>query len=210
MGKLIFYTNPWSRGQIARFMLEEVGAPYEQVLLDYAGQMKAPDYLAINPMEKVPAIVHDGRVVTECAAICAYLADAFPDAATAPPPTERAAYYRCLFLAAGPMEQAMMDRHRGFTPEGEQQTMSGYGEWGRLLDTLEQVVTRHSWLAGERFSAADVYLGSQLDWGVGFGMVEARPAFAAYLDRLRARPAYARAKAIDAALAEQANGDAAG
>lgn len=101
--ELIFYTNPLSRGQIVRWMIEETGAPYETVVLDYASTMKGPEYLAINPMGKVPAIVHKGRVVTECAGICAYLADAYPQAGLAPPLAERAAYYRWLFFAAGPV-----------------------------------------------------------------------------------------------------------
>ena len=98
---LIFYTNPMSRGQIVRWMLEEVGAPYEPRILDYGTTMKDTAYLAVNPMGKVPAIVHDGKVVTECAAICAYLADAFPAAGLAPDPADRADYYRWLFFTAG-------------------------------------------------------------------------------------------------------------
>ncbi|HRE36661.1 MAG TPA: glutathione S-transferase, partial [Sphingopyxis terrae] len=104
---LIFYTNPMSRGQIVRWMLEEVGAPYQTQILGYDDSMKGADYLAINPMGKVPAIVHRGKVVTECAAICAYLADAFPDAGLAPPLEARADYYRWLFFAAGPLETAV-------------------------------------------------------------------------------------------------------
>ena len=101
--ELVFYTNPMSRGRIARWMLEEVGQPYRTVLLDFATTAKAPEYLALNPMGKVPTIVHGRTVVTECAAVCAYLADAFPEAGLAPEPARRGAYYRWMFFAAGPL-----------------------------------------------------------------------------------------------------------
>ena len=197
---LTLYTNPMSRGQIARWMLEEVGAPYDTVILDYAADMKAPDYLAINPMGKVPAIVHNGAIVTECAAICAYLADAFPAANLAPPLAERASYYRWLFFAAGPVESAITNASLGFTlPEGRER-MAGYGTLDDTLNALEQTVSGPAWICGDQFTAADVYVGAQIDWGLAFGTIPARPAFAAYADRLRARPAYLRQKEIDNAL----------
>lgn len=198
--ELIFYTNPMSRGQIVRWMLEEVGAPYEPRILDYGTTMKDTAYLAINPMGKVPAIVHDGRVVTECAAICAYLADAFPDAGLAPPTADRADYYRWLFFTAGPVEQAITSKHFGLEPEGEQQRMAGFGSLAMALDALETAVAGKPYVAGDRFSAADVYVGSQLDWGLQFGTIPSRPAFEAYVAPLRTRAAYQRAKAIDNAL----------
>lgn len=204
MADIRFYTHPQSRGRTVRFMLEELGEPYEATVLDYGTTMKAPDYLAINPMGKVPAIVHKGLVVTECAAICAYLADAFPNAGLAPPPGDRAAYYRWLFFAAGPIKAAVMDRFRKLVPEGQEKLMAGYGSWDAVLDAMEQAVSAGPWIAGAQFSAADVYAGSQLDWPLKFGMIEPRPAFAAYIERLRARPAYVRANAIDDALAEAA------
>jgi glutathione S-transferase len=203
MSNLIFYTNPRSRGATARWMLEEVGAPYETVLLDYGTSMKAPDYLAINPMGKVPAIRHCGQVVTECAAVCAYLADAFPDAGLAPPTAERAAYYRWLFFAAGPIEQGVTDKWRKLDTAGNEQ-MLGYGSWDAVVAALDGAVSGGSWIAGDRFSAADVYAGSQMDWGLQFGLMEATPAISAYVDRLRARPAYGRAKALDEAAADRA------
>lgn len=197
---LIFYTNPMSRGQIARWMLEEVGAPYETVILDYATTMKSPDYLAVNPMGKVPAIVHNGKVVTECAAICAYLADAFPAANLAPPATGRAAYYRWLFFAAGPVESAITNHALGFVmPEGRERS-AGYGTLDDTLNALEQAVSGPQWICGDQFTAADVYVGAQVDWGLAFGTVPDRPAFTAYAGRLRDRPAYQRQKAIDNAL----------
>ncbi|WP_168454028.1 glutathione S-transferase family protein [Sphingopyxis microcysteis] len=198
--ELIFYTNPMSRGQIVRWMLEEVGASYEPRILDYGTTMKDAAYLAINPMGKVPAIVHDDRVVTECAAICAYLADAFPAAGLAPPTAARADYYRWLFFTAGPVEQAIISKQFGLEPEGEQQRMAGFGSLAMALDALETAVTSKSFVAGDRFSAADVYVGSQLDWGLQFGTIPSRPAFEAYVAPLRTRAAYQRAKAIDNAL----------
>lgn len=197
---LIFYTNPMSRGQIARWMLEEVGAPYETVVLDYAAAMKAPDYRAINPMGKVPAIVHDGRVVTECAAICAYLADAFPAANLAPPPADRHAYYRWLFFAAGPVEAAVTNKAMGFVlPEGRERT-AGYGTFDDTIDALETALSADGWICGDQFTAADVYVGSQIDWGLSFQSIPSRPAFEHYAARLRERPAYKRQKEIDGAL----------
>jgi len=197
---VLLYTNPMSRGQIARWMLEEVGAPYEAVILDYAGGMKTADYRAINPMGKVPAIVHGGKVVTECAAICAYLADAFPAAGLAPATDDRADYYRWLFFAAGPVEAAVTNKAMGFVlPEGRERS-AGYGSLDDTLDTLETAVTGRSWICGGTFSAADVYVGAQIDWGLTFGTIPSRPAVEAYAARLRERPAYKRQKEIDNAL----------
>ena len=197
---LTFYTNPMSRGRTARWMLEEVGCGYETVVLDYAGAMKEPGYLAVNPMGKVPAIDHDGRVVTEGAAICAYLAEAFPDAGLAPAPAERADYYRWLFFASGPLEQAITDRHFGISPDEQQQRMAGYGSLERTLDVLEQAAGRHAFIAGDRFTAADVYVGAQVGWGLQFGTIPPRDAFKAYWQRLEQRDAYKRASAKDDAL----------
>lgn len=197
---LTLYTNPMSRGQIARWMLEEVGEPYDTVVLDYASTMKSPDYLAINPMGKVPAIVHDGKVVTECAAICAYLADAFPSANLAPPLPARDAYYRWLFFAAGPVEAAVTNRSLGFVlPEGRER-MAGYGTFEDAIAALEQAVSGPQWICGDQFTAADVYVGAQVDWGLSFGTIPATPAFEAYAARLRDRPAYKQQKDIDNAL----------
>jgi glutathione S-transferase len=200
--KLTFYTNPMSRGQIIRWMLEEVGRPYETEVLGYADSMKAPAYLAINPMGKVPAIKHDDTVVTECAAICAYLADAFPGAGLAPPVTSKARgpYYRWLFFAAGPVEAAVSNKSAGFIPSDQQRRMFGYGSYEQMLDALEYAVTEKDYITGERFSAADVYVGSQIDFGLRFGSLETRPAFEAYVTKLRDRPAYKRAQEIDGKL----------
>ena len=200
---LTFYTNPMSRGRIARWMLEEVGQPYETVLLDYAGTMKGAEYLAINPMGKVPAIVHDGRVVTEVAAICAYLAETFPDAGLAPIADERADYYRWLFFAAGPVEAGIMDRALGVSVPDDKTAMVGYGSFDRMVDVLEQAVSAHPYITGDRFTAADVYVGSHVGWGVNFGTLPKRDAFDAYLGRIMGRPAAVRAREIDDALIPQ-------
>ncbi|WP_242122872.1 glutathione S-transferase family protein [Sphingobium sp. Sx8-8] len=198
-----FYTNPMSRGQIARWMLEETGQPYELIVLDYEKDMKAPGYLAINPMGKVPAIVHAGKVVTEAAAICAYLADAFPAAGLAPPLDARADYYRWLFFAAGPVEAAVTNKALGFVvPEGRER-VAGYGSFDQTIDTLEHAVSRSEWICGDRFTAADVYVGSQVGWGLSFGTIPSRPAFETYAARLRERPAYKRQKELDGALMAQ-------
>jgi len=197
---LVFYTNPMSRGRIIRWMLEETGADYETVVLDYASTMKEEPYLSINPMGKVPAIVHNGHVVTECAAICAYLADAFPEAGLAPPTSERADYYRWLFYAAGPVEQAVTNKSMGVAPTEQQQRMAGYGNYDLAVDTLEKAVSAHPYIAGDSFTAADVYVGSQVGWGTQFGTLPKRDAFTDYLGRIMSRDACKRANDIDNAL----------
>jgi glutathione S-transferase len=194
---IVFYTNPMSRGRIARWMLEEVGEPYRAVLLDYGPPMRTADYLALNPMGKVPTIVHGDTVVTECAAICAYLADAFPEAGLAPDPARRGAYYRWLFFAAGPLEAAVTNRSLGVQVPEERAGMVGYGDLERVTDTLEAALDGREFVAGDRFSAADVYVGSHVGWGLQFGSIEDRPAFRAYSERLRGRPAAIRARQLD-------------
>jgi glutathione S-transferase len=194
---LTLYTNPMSRGRIARWMLEEVEEEYDTVILDYDTTMKAEPYLSINPMAKVPAIVHNHKTVTECAAICAYLAEAFPDADLAPRDEERADYYRWLFFAAGPVEAATGNRALGVVPDVAQQRMIGYGSFERVIDVLEHAVAAHPYIAGARFTAADVYVGSQVIWGMQFGWLPKRDAFVTYAARLTNRAAYLRAAALD-------------
>jgi glutathione S-transferase len=200
--ELVFYTHPMSRGRIVRWMLEEVGHPYRTELLEYGTTMKAPEYLAINPMGKVPALRHGDSVVTEAAAICAYLADAFPDAALAPPHGDRlrGPYYRWLFFAAGPLETTWTNRAMGFTVPPGKERMVGYGSFTQVMDMLESAVSREPYLAGHTFTAADLYAGSHIDFGLQMGMVEHRPAFEQYVKRITARPAAVRAKEIDDAL----------
>src|SRR6516165_6246715 len=202
---LVFYTNPMSRGRIVRWMLEEVGRPYRTEVLDYASGMKSPAYLAINPMGKVPAIRHGGTVVTEAAAICAYLGDAFPEARLAPPPGDRrrGPYYRWLFFGAGPLEAAWTNQAMGFVVPPERERMAGYGRFEAVVDALEAAVSRAEYVVGDSFTAADVYLGSGIGFGMQFAVIEKRPAFERYCQRLSARPAALRAKEIDDALAAQ-------
>jgi len=200
MAGITFYTNPMSRGQIARWMLEEVGEPYEQVLLDYGTTMKAPEYLAVNPMGKVPAIKHADVVVTEAAAICAYLADAFPAAGLAPEPLARGDYYRWMFFAAGPVETAITARSLGLEAPADKAMMVGYGSFDAVIDALERAVAGRKFIAGDRFSAADVYVGAQIDWGLLFKSMPDRQTFHDYVGPLRERAAYKRAKEIDQAL----------
>jgi glutathione S-transferase len=203
--ELVFYTHPMSRGRIVRWMLEEIGRPYRTELLEYGTTMKAPAYLAVNPMGKVPAIRHGSTVVTEAAAICAYLADAFPAARLAPPPADprRGPYYRWLFFGAGPLEAAWTNKAMGFVVPQERERMMGYGRFEHVVDALEGAVSRAEYVIGDRFTAADVYLGSGLGFGMQFGMIEKRPAFERYWQQISARPAALRAKEIDDALAAQ-------
>jgi glutathione S-transferase len=200
MSTISFYTNPMSRGQIARWALHEAGAEYEQILLEYGTSMKAEDYLKINPMGKVPAIVHDGKVVTEGAAICAYLADAFPDASLAPTAAERADYCRWLFYAAGPLEAAITNRSLGFEVAPDKEMMAGYGNYERVVDVLDGKFQTDEYACGSRFTMADVYVGAQLVWGTQFGTLPKRDAFVAYAKRVTDRDAYLSAKAVDDAL----------
>jgi len=199
---LTFYTNPMSRGRIVRWMLEEVGEPYQTQIMDYATTLKGAEYLAINPMGKVPAIKHGDVVVTEAAAICAYLADAFPQKGLAPPlgDKRRGTYYRWLFFGAGPVEQATSVRSLGVEIKPEQKRMMGFGDQADMLNGMESAISGRDYILGDTFSAADVYFGSQVGWGLRFGSIESRPAFEAYNARLQARPAYKRATEIDDAL----------
>ncbi|OHV76716.1 glutathione S-transferase family protein [Rhizobium sp. LCM 4573] len=201
--ELVLYTNPMSRGRIARWMLEEVGVPYRAEILHFGTTMKDDAYKAVNPMGKVPAIVHDGKVVTECAAICAYLADAFPEAGLAPPPAERADYYRWLFFGAGPVEASVSNKALGFEVAPDRERMIGYGSFAHVMDTLEKAVQANPYIAGDKFTAADVYVGAQIGWGMQFGTMEKRPAFQQYFARVANRKAAIRAnEKDDAAMAE--------
>ncbi|WP_112663534.1 glutathione S-transferase family protein [Microvirga flavescens] len=200
--ELVFYTHPMSRGRIARWMLEELGHPYRTELLDFGTTMKDPAYLAVNPMGKVPAIRHGDTVVTEAAAICAYLADAFPNAGLAPAhgSARRGPYYRWMFFAAGPVEAALSNKAFGFEVPAERSGMIGYGSVEQTVDALEYAVSQSEYIAGDSFTAADVYVGSQIGWGMMFGTLEKRPAFETYWKRIASRPAAIRAREIDDAL----------
>ena len=200
--ELVFYTNPMSRGRIVRWMLEEVGEPYRTEVLDYGTTMKGSAYLAVNPMGKVPAIRHGDTVVTEAAAICAYLADAFPKAGLAPPPGDRArgSYYRWMFFAAGPVEAATSNKAMGFDIPKDRERMMGYGSMESVLAALDGLLSKQDYVTGSRFTAADVYVGSHVNWSMLFGTLEKRPSFERYVARVTERPAAIRAQEIDDAL----------
>jgi glutathione S-transferase len=181
-------------------MLEEVGQPYETQVLDYTSTMKQEPYLSINPMGKVPAIVHKGKVVTEVAAICCYLADAFPQANLAPPPQDRADYYRWIFFTSGPVEAAFSNKAAGWEPTPERQRMFGYGNYDLAINNLEKALTGHEYIAADHFTAADLFVGANVNFMLAFNLLEPREVFIDYARRMTDRPAYERAKQIDAKL----------
>lgn len=198
MSKLVLYSNPQSRGRIATWMLEEIGQPYEVVWLGFGAPMRTPEYLAINPMGKVPALVHGDAIVTETPALCAYLADAFPEAGLLPTSAQaKARYFRWLFFTAGPLEMATTAKAFCWeVPEGKT-GMAGFGHYARTLDAIEKALSQGPYVCGDQFTAADVYLGSALAWGMMFGSVENRPGFEDYVARLQSRPAAIRANQIN-------------
>jgi glutathione S-transferase len=205
--EMVFYTNPMSRGRTVRWMLEEVGRPYRTEIVHYGPAMKSPEYRAINPMGKVPALVCGNIVVTEVAAICAWLADAYPDAGLAPAPGDpaRAPYLRWMFFAAGPLEAAVTNRALGVVVPEERRGMVGYGSFEDVMDTLEYALSQGEYLAGDAFSAADVYVGAHVQWGLMFGSIDRRPAFERYAGHLSSRAAAIRARELDdAAMPPQA------
>ena len=205
MATYTFFTNPMSRGQIARWALHEAGADYEQVLVDFKDP--SPALLAINPMGQVPALVHHvdegDRVVTEAAAICAYLAEMHPEAGLLPNDGQMADYYRWMFFAAGPLEAAVTARSLGFVPSPDKEGFVGWGNFERAIAAIERHLAGRNYVCGARFTMADVYVGSQIDWGLTFGSIPPSEAFVAYAERLQARSAYKAAKSVDNALIEE-------
>ena len=195
--EIVFHHHPMSRGRIVHFMLEEVGVPYRIVLHNVdKKEHKDPAYLALNPMGKIPTLEHRGVVVTESAAICAYLADAFPEAGLAPALDDpaRGTYFRWLFFGAGCVEPAVIDHILQRPPAARPSTV-GYGTYEDTLAALESALKPGPFLLGDRYSAADVYVGSQVVWGFMTKGLEARPAFTAYAARITDRPAFKRAAA---------------
>lgn len=198
---LTFYTNPMSRGQIARWALHEAGVDYDEVIVAYGPPMKSSEYRAINPMGKVPSIVHDGHVVTEAAAICLYLGEAFPAAGLAPKTlAERADSLRWTFFSAGPVEQAVITNSMDWQVADDPKVHArlGFGSYDDTMNALDQLLSGRAYVCGDRFTAADVYVGAQVDWGLQFKTMPSRSSFEAYAERLRSREAYKAAKAIDA------------
>lgn len=206
MAEFTFYTVAMSRGQISRWALHEAGADYEHVMMDWGSRPES--YKAINPMNKVPALVHHhgdhDHVVTEAAAINHYLAETHPDKGLLPDTHEKASYFRWMFFAAGPVEQAVMSKAMGWEVPEERSAMAGFGTFDLAVSTLSDWLSANDFAAGERFTMADTYVGSQVTWGLQFGTMEETPAFRAYAERLTNRPAYIEAKAIDAKLIEAA------
>jgi glutathione S-transferase len=191
--KILFYYNPMSRGRIAHWMLEEVGAPYEIKKLNWeTGDHKSPDYLKINPMGKIPSIVHKNIVVTENAAICAYLADAFPKANLAPAidNPQRGSYYRWLFFTASCLEPAMWDKTNP-RQDPPKPIQLGHGSYEDVVRTLEQAVSK-GFLLGDQFTAADLYLASNLEWYMFMKVLDAKPVFKAYVEKCQDRSGYKR------------------
>ena len=194
--KIVFYHNPQSRAAMVHWMLEEVGAEYEKVHIDFQkGEHKAPAFLAINPMGKIPVLVVDGTVVTEVPAIIAWLADAYPDSGLAPAvgTPERGAYYRWLFFGGSCIEPAMSDTMFERPPVARKGAL-GWGSLDDVVATLEAGLRPGPWLLGERFSAADVYVGAELGWAAHLGVQQIKdsPIILDYVTRCRQRPAYQR------------------
>ncbi len=199
--QLIFYTNPMSRGRIVRWMLEEIGVQYETNILNYGTTMKDAEYLTINPMGKVPAIKHGNIVVTETAAICAYLAETFHEAKLMPVnDEERALYYRWLFFVAGPVVEALDIKTLNPLITPELKKSLGCGNPQDTFDILAKTVSNSTYIVGDRFTAADVYIASYISFCMHIGELEKRPEFVAYCDRACNRPARLRAIDIDNAL----------
>lgn len=201
MSELVLYTMARTRGSIALWLLEELGRPYELRVME-RGQNREPDFLKINPMGKVPTILHDGVVVTEAAAIACYLADAFPEAGLSVPigDPQRGPYLKWLFFGPSCFEPAMSDKAFPRAEPPGRSTL-GWGDFETVLDVMAAGVAKGPWLMGERFTAADVIIGSGLRFGTAFKMVPDRPEFRAYLGRLAERPALKRADAKEQELA---------
>lgn len=198
---VLLHHAPMSRGNIAFWMLEEMGIPYRLNLLSLDRQdQKQPAYLAVNPMGKVPALEHKGVIVTEVAAVCAYLADAFPETKLAPKLDDprRGTYYRWMFFAPGCLEMAVFDRMNG--RDAGQARASGYGDYDTTIETVAQAVAKSPYVLGEQFSTADIILGSHIIWGMMMKGLPERAEFTAYARRLQARPAWQRTLAKNQAL----------
>lgn len=204
MAEFTFYTVAMSRGQISRWALHEAGADYDHVMMDWGTR---PDsFRAINPMNKVPALVHHhgdhDHVITEAAAINHYLAETHPDKGLLPDAHEKAAYFRWMFFCAGPLEQAIIANSMGWEVSAEQSLMAGFGTYDLAVAAIQDWLSKNDFAAGDRFTMADTYIGSQVIWGIQFGTLPEKPEFRAYAERLMNRPAYVEAKAIDAKLGE--------
>ncbi|MXO60230.1 glutathione S-transferase [Altererythrobacter salegens] len=199
MAAFTFFYNPMSRAQIARWALHEVGADYEPVLVEWGNKPQA--LLDANPMGKLPTIIHHhgshDHVVSESAAVCHYLALTHPRAELTPSEHEAADYFRWFFFAAGPLEQAATSKMFGWEMTPEREMSAGFGNYERTMDALDGWLSTHDYVCGDRFTMADVYVGSHVDWGLQFKSFPERDSFLAYAGRVQQRPAYKEAKAID-------------
>ncbi len=206
MADLTLYHASPSRSSVVLWMLEELGQPYDIKLLSLKqGDNLKPDYLAINPMGKVPALRHDDTVITEVAAICTYLADEFPQASLNVPigTPRRGVYLKWLFFGPGCLEPAVIDRAAPRKEEARR-AMLGYGDFDTTMNVLAKAVEKGPWLMGEQFTAADVVIGANIRWGMIFKLIPERKEFADYAARIAARPAAQRAEAKDKELAAKA------
>lgn len=204
MADYTFFFNPMSRAQIARWALHEAEADYDPVMVPWEDKPEA--LLKANPMAKVPTIIHHraggDSIVSEAAAICHYLAETeAPN--LLPKGDEKADYFRWMFFAAGPLEQAITAKSLGWTVSAKEQVMAGFGSYERTVDALEDWLASHDYVCGARFTMADVYVGSAVDWGLQFKSLPERKAFTAYQSRIAERAAYKAAKAIDNKLIEE-------
>jgi glutathione S-transferase len=196
----LFHAAP-SRSSVALWMLEEVGEPYEIKLLNLKnGDARQPAYLAINPMGKVPALKDGDVVITECAAICCYLADAYPKSGLSVPigDPERGGYLKWLFFGPSCLEPAMIDR--SLKREGASRTMLGWGDYDTVFDVVTKAIATGPYLLGDKFTAADVVIGSGLRWGTIFKLIPESAEISAYVSRLERRPALQRAAEKDTQL----------
>jgi glutathione S-transferase len=204
MAALTLYHAVPSRSSVSLWMLEETGQPFDLHVLNLkTGENRRPEYLAINPMGKVPALRHGDTIITESAAICCYLADAFPEAGLAIPigHAARGTYVKWLFFGPGVLEPAVTDR--AFKrAEDAPRSVLGYGDFDTTMDVVARALTPGPFLMGEKFTAADVVIGSALRWGMQFKLIPERKDFVDYVARCADRPAAKRATARDEQLAK--------
>ena len=208
MADYTFFHNPMSRAAIARWALEEAGVDYETVLVDW--QDKPKELLDANPMGKLPTIIHHhnghDHVVTEAAAVCHYVAEQHAPQLLAKS-EEMADYFRWLFFAAGPVEQAVTAKSMGWDVPEDKQGMAGFGSYDRAVDALDSWLQSHDYVCGDRFTMADVYVGSQVIWGLMFGALPERDSFKVYRDRCEAREGRKAARAIDDKMIAEMQGN---
>ncbi len=205
MNTMTLYTNPQSRGRVVRWMLEEIGQPYDVKVMTFGGDIKSPDYLELNPMGKVPTLTHKGTVITEVVAICTYLADRFPEAGLAPAldSPERGSYYRWLFFVAGPYEMATTAKAYGWEITDENASAVGCGHIQDTLNTIEQTLAKQPYLCGDQFTTADLLMASYIGWHMMMKVLEPNPVFSQYVERCENREAARRADNLDNALMEK-------